>query len=245
MNTNIVGEKVNINGTELYYEHIADSNNKLTIVFESGYGWDLKNWHPIRDEVSKFANMFMYDRDGVGKSAKSNKPKHSIQIIENLRSLLQKIDIKPPYVLIGHSFGGINVRLYASKFPEEIVGVILLDSVHENQNKKMVSLFTKKIQEEYLGQFSVEASLSEFEESLDQVRGTNLGNIPLIVMTGGTQLHHTKQSMTVWLDFQRELANLSSNSTHLIVKEAGHAIHIDHPQPVIKAIIKMLEIVKV
>lgn len=245
MNTNIVGQKVNINGTELYYEHNGNSNDKLTIVFESGYGWDLNNWNTIRNEVSKVANIFMYDRDGVGKSAKSIKPKHSIQIIENLRSLLQKLDIKPPYIFIGHSFGGINVRLYASNFPEEVVGVILLDSVHEDQNKKMISLFTKKVQEEYLGQFTVEASLSEFEESLEQVRSSNLGNVPLIVMTGGTQLHHTIQSMTVWMQFQRELANLSSNSTHLIVKDAGHAIHIDHPQPVINAIIKMLEIVRV
>lgn len=245
MRTNIVAEKVIINGTDLYYEHITGSTDKLTIVFESGYGWDLNNWNPIKDEVSKFANVFMYDRDGVGKSAKSNQPKHSIQIIENLRSLLQKLEIKPPYVLIGHSFGGLNVRLYASKYPEEIVGVILLDSVHEDQNKKMISFFNKKIQEEYLGQFTVEGSLSEFEESLEQVRGTSLGNMPLIVMTGGTQLHHTTESMTVWMEFQRELANLSSNSTHLIVREAGHAIHIDHPQLVIKAIIKMMGILKV
>ena len=245
MKTNMVGEKVSINGTDLYYEHIANSNDKLTIVFESGYGWDLNNWNPIRDEVSKFANIFMYDRDGVGKSAKSNQPKHSIKIIENLRSMLQKRDIKTPYVLIGHSFGGLNVRLYASKYPEDVVGVILLDSVHEDQNKKMVSFFTKKIQEEYLGQFTVEASRSEFEESLEQVRGTSLGNIPLIVMTGGTQLHYTTESMNVWMEFQKDLANLSSNSIHLIVKEAGHAIHIDHPQPVIKAIIKMMEILKV
>lgn len=243
MDTKIIGQKVKIEEIEMYYEYIGDSNDNPTIVFESGYGWDLNNWIPIRDEVSKFAKLFLYDRDGVGRSEKSNKPKHSLQIIENLRNLLQKANIKPPYVLVGHSFGGVNVRLYASKYPDEVAGVILLDSVHEDQNKKMVPLFTKEVQEEYLGQFVVEAPLYEFEESLEQVRGTNLGNIPLIVMTGGTQPHHTARSMDVWMQFQKELANLSSQSKHLIVQEAGHAIHINSPKSVIEAIKEMTKTV--
>lgn len=140
MDTKVIGQKVNIGGTELYYEYIGESNDGPTIVFESGYGWGLDNWQPIREEVSKFAKMFMYDRASVGKSEKSNKPNHSLQSVENLRDLLQKVDIKPPYILVGHSFGGVNVRLYASKYSEEVAGVILLDSSHEDQNKKMVPL---------------------------------------------------------------------------------------------------------
>ncbi|WP_408008398.1 alpha/beta fold hydrolase [Pseudalkalibacillus sp. A8] len=234
-----VGQKVNIEGNELYYEYIEGSTNNITIVFESGYGWDLNNWNPIRNDVSKFANLFFYDRDGVGRSGKSNKPKHSIQIIKNLRNLLKKADIKPPYFLVGHSFGGVNVRLYASKYPEEVAGIILLDSVHEDQNKIMVPLFSEKVRKEYLGQFVVEATLNEFEESLEQVRGAKLGSVPLLVITGGTQSYHTTQSMAQWMEFQKELANLSSKSNHLIIKKAGHAIHIDDPKAVINAIKEM------
>ncbi|MEK4245199.1 alpha/beta hydrolase [Psychrobacillus sp. FSL K6-2684] len=191
MTTYQLCQKINVNEVEFYCESIKGSNDNLTVVFESGYGWDSNNWLPIKHKVSKFANVFIYDRDGIYKSEKSNKPKHSFQMIENLRCLLRKLDIKPPYIMVGHSFGGINVRLYASKYPQEVVGIILLDSVHEDQNKRMVPLFTKEVQEEYLGQFVVEASLDEFEESLEQVRGTNLNNIPLIVMTGSNQPQHT------------------------------------------------------
>ena len=195
MTTYQLCQKINVNEVEFYCESIKGSNDNLTIVFESGYGWDSNNLLPIKHKVSKFANIFIYDRDGIGKSEKNNKPKHSFQMIENLRCLLRKLDIKPPYIMVGHSFGGINVRLYASKYPLEAVGIILLNSVHENQNKRMVPLFIKEVQEEYLGQFVVEASLDEFDESLEQLRGTNLNTIPLIVMTGSNQPHHTKESM--------------------------------------------------
>jgi pimeloyl-ACP methyl ester carboxylesterase len=239
MTGSAVGKKVNLEGIELYYKYIKSCTDNLTIVFESGYGWDLNNWNPIKSHVSKFVNVFLYDRDGIGRSEKSSKPKHSMQIINNLRNLLNKADVKPPYLLVGHSFGGVNVRLFANKYPEEVTGVILLDSVHEAQNKKMVPLFTEKVQEDYLGQFVVEATLKEFEESLEQVRGINLGDIPLLVITGGTQSHHTNQSMAQWMMLQKELANLSTTSNHLLIKEAGHAVHIDKPQIVINAIKEM------
>ncbi|WP_283154100.1 alpha/beta fold hydrolase [Guptibacillus hwajinpoensis] len=227
-------------GIDLYYEYDENYDSVPTVVFDSGYGWALENWKPIREQVSSFARMFFYDRDGVGKSEKSNIPKHSLQIVDNLRFLLQKAEVNPPYILVGHSFGGVNVRLYASQYPEEVKGVILLDSVHEDQNHKMVPLFTEEVQDQYLGQFTVESSLNEFKESLEQVRGTNLQNIPLIVMTGGTQPHHTKESMAKWMEFQKQLSYLSTTSKHLIVKEAGHAIHIDKPVQVVNAIRDMI-----
>ncbi|WP_260412502.1 alpha/beta fold hydrolase [Alkalihalobacillus sp. TS-13] len=235
-----VDHLVDIGITELYYEYIGGCNNSPTIVFESGYGWSLDNWQPIIEKISDFANVFMYDRDGIGKSGCSNRPKHSLQIVENQRTLLKKANIKPPYILVGHSFGGVNVRLFASNYPEEVIGVILLDSVHEDQNKKMVPLFTKEVQQRYLGQFTVEASLKEFEESLEQVRETNLGNIPLIVLTGGTQPHHTQESMDLWMEFQKELTELSTRSKHIVVEKAGHAIHMDSPDDVIDAIREMI-----
>ncbi|MFD1738634.1 alpha/beta fold hydrolase [Bacillus salitolerans] len=244
MGTNVIGQKVNVGGTELYYEYMGESIDDPTIVFDSGFAWGLENWEPIRKEVSSFANMFMYDRANVGKSENSNKAKHSKQNIVNLRTLLQKLEIKPPYILVGHSFGGVNVRLYASTYPEEVIGVILLDSCHEDQNKKMVPLWNKELQEDYYNGFQYESSISEFEESLEQVRGVKtLGKLPLTVVTGGTQPHHTPEAWSYWMSFQKDLAKLSSKSKHIIVKDAGHAIHIDCPSIVSDLIREMVETV--
>ncbi|QHJ69600.1 alpha/beta fold hydrolase [Planococcus halotolerans] len=234
-----VGDKITVNGTELYYEWSGTRGEGPIAVFESGYGWSLENWDPVRKEMEESTEMFFYDRAGVGKSGRSDGPFHSLQIVRNLRELLQKAKVKPPYLLVGHSFGGVNVRLFAHLYPEEIAGVILLDSCHEDQNRKMMPLFTDEVKEDYLNQFTVEATLEEFEQSLDQVRGKRLGNIPLLVVTGGNQPHHTAASMREWLDFQEELAGLSSESEHVLVENAGHAIHLDNPTLVTSLIKKM------
>ncbi|RLQ91031.1 alpha/beta hydrolase [Planomicrobium sp. Y74] len=235
-----VGDKITVNGTELYYERTGRTGEGPIVIFESGYGWSSENWDPVRKELEGSTEMYFYDRAGVGKSGKSAGPLHSLQIVRNLRGLLQHAGAKPPYLLVGHSFGGVNVRLFAHLYPEDIAGVILLDSCHEDQNRKMVPLFTDEVREDYLNQFTVESTLEEFEQSLDQVRGKRLGNIPLLIVTGGDQPHHTAASMREWLNFQEELAGLSSESEHVLVEDAGHAIHLDNPSLVTSLIKKMV-----
>ena len=242
---NKVEQKLDIGGIELYYELLGRQHEGPTLVFDSGYGVTLDNWNPIKDEISSFSKMFIYDRAGIGKSDIDDRPRHSRQSVENLRILLVKAGIQPPYVLVGHSFGGLNIRLFASTYPEEVAGVVLLDSTHEDQNKILPSLFSKEVQEAYYNQFTLEGSLNEVEESLEQVRTSkSFGSIPLIVVTGGLQPFHTEESMAAWLRFQRELANLSTNKRHIIVEDAGHAIHIDRPQVVIDVIRDLLATVK-
>ena len=242
---NKVEKKIDIGGIELYYELLGEQHEGPTLVFDSGYGVTLDNWNPIKYEISNFSKMFIYDRAGIGKSDIDDRPRHSKQSVENLHILLKKAGVKPPYVLVGHSFGGLNIRLFASTYPEEVTGVVLLDSTHEDQNKILPSLFSKEVQEAYYNQFTLEGSLNEVEESLEQVRNSNsFGSIPLVVVTGGLQPFHTEESMAAWIRFQKELANLSSNKQHIIVEDAGHAIHIDQPQVVIEVIRNLLATVK-
>lgn len=227
--------------TELHFEIICKHQDTTTIVFESGYGWALDNWNPIVNQVSEFANLFLYDRAGVGQSGDGNFPKHSGQIVQNLRALLKRADVKPPYIFVGHSFGGINIRLYSKIYPEEVSGMVLIDVCHEDQNWRMAPLFSDEVRRIYFGQFTVEGTLQEFEKSLEQVRGTTLGNLPLIVMTGGSQTYHTKESMEVWIEFQQQIAQLSTDSTHYILDKASHAVHMDEPEAVVSAIKEMVE----
>ncbi|MGX7594511.1 alpha/beta fold hydrolase [Planococcus plakortidis] len=157
----------------------------------------------------------------------------------------KKTNVKPPYILVGHSFGGLNIRLYASLYPEEVAGVLLLDACHEDQNKLMAPALPPPNQKQYFRQFAVEGTLAEFEESLEQVRKhKTLGDMPLTVVTGGNQPVHTLESWAHWMGFQKDLAALSSNSRHVILEDAGHAVHIDNPQAVIDEIQKMHDALK-
>ncbi|GEC88935.1 MULTISPECIES: alpha/beta fold hydrolase [Brevibacillus] len=238
---NETSQKLDIGGVRLCFKYFGEISDFPTVVFDSGYGCTLNYWSSIGGDISKHTRMFIYDRAGIGESESDERPRHSQQIIENLRSLLQKANVSPPYVLVGHSFGGLNVRLYASTFPEEVAGVILLDPCHEDQNKVMVPLFSEEIQAAYYSQFVLEGSIQEMEESFEQARNSkSLGNKPLIVVSGTLQSHHNPESMAAWVHLHKELTKLSTRSKHIIVENAGHAIHIDQPDVVVDIIKDML-----
>lgn len=241
MNQQVEKKSIDIGGISLYYEDSGENAGSPAIVFESGYGVTGETWNIIKNEVSTFSRMIVYDRAGLGKSGSDGRPRHSKQNVENLRALLQNAEVKPPFILIGHSFGGVNVRLYAHTYPEEIAGVILLDSCHEDQNRLMAPLLPSPMKEEYFSQFTAEATLEELDESFDQIRQKSLGNLPLTVITGGNQPHFTSETWSYWMKFQIELAQLSLNSCHVILKEAGHAVHRDCPEAVVEHIKSMVE----
>ncbi|MFP3846739.1 alpha/beta fold hydrolase [Priestia filamentosa] len=241
-------QKQDIDGIAMYYEYFGKKSELPTIIFESGYGCPSAYWEPIKEGISNFTKMFIYDRAGIGESEKDERAQDSQQSVENLRKLLQKANVKPPYVLVGHSFGGLNVRLYAHTYPEEVIAIILLDSSHEDQNKVMAPLFNEDVKTGYFGQFSMEGSedsFEEFEESLKQVHACkSLGDIPLVVVSAGLLSYHTPESFAAWQLFQRDLLHLSTNSKQIIIEDAGHALHIDQPKQIIQIIKNTVEEIK-
>ena len=91
-------------------------------------------WSLISPEIAKFTRVCTYDRAGFGWSDLNLRtPRSSQQSVDELHLLLTKAGINPPYILVGHSLGGVNMRLYASQCPEDVVGLVLVDSSHENQ----------------------------------------------------------------------------------------------------------------
>lgn len=103
-----------------------------TVVMDAGIGECSLGWGLVQPEIAKFARVCTYDRAGLGWSDPAPTPRTSRQIVSDLHALLTNAGIGPPYVMVGHSFGGLNVRLYASQFPEEVAGMVLVDSAHED-----------------------------------------------------------------------------------------------------------------
>jgi pimeloyl-ACP methyl ester carboxylesterase len=108
-------------------EHVA---GKPTVVFDHGIGGNSLDWQFVQPEVSQYARAVSYDRAGYGWSTQGPKPRTSERIVDELRAALQQAGIEPPYVLVGHSFGGIHARLYAARYPQEVAGIVLVDSSH-------------------------------------------------------------------------------------------------------------------
>ena len=95
---------------------------------DSGLGGTVLDWQLVQPEVAEFARVCTYDRGGMGWSEPGTQPRTSQQIVEELHTLLGNAGVQGPYVLVGHSLGGTNVQLYANQYPDEVAGMVLVDS---------------------------------------------------------------------------------------------------------------------
>lgn len=125
------GRLVDVGGHRL---HINTSGEGApTVVLDAGVCDCSLNWCLVQPKVARFTRVCAYDRAGMGWSEPGPAPRTSERIVEELHTLLKNADIPGPYVLVGHSFGGYNVRLFAHKYPNEVAGLVLVDAAHEDQ----------------------------------------------------------------------------------------------------------------
>jgi pimeloyl-ACP methyl ester carboxylesterase len=100
---------------------------------DAGLGGGALDWSTVQPEVARFVRVCTYDRAGVAWSDAGIQPRTSQQIVKELHTLLGNAGVQAPYVLVGHSLAGINMQLYASQYPNEVAGMVLVDSSHEDQ----------------------------------------------------------------------------------------------------------------
>lgn len=103
------------------------------VVLDAGLGGASSDWRKVQPELATSNRTCIYDRAGYGRSDSGPLPRTSGRIAAELRTLLMLAELPPPYILVGHSFGGFNVRLFAGLFPGDTAGVVLVDSPHEAQ----------------------------------------------------------------------------------------------------------------
>lgn len=104
-----------------------------SVIFESGIGSTSQNWTKIQESVSEFAHTVSYDRLGLGWSTAAVSERIPSEVVKELRAMLQAAGIAPPYLLVGHSFGGLVVRYFAAEYPDEVVGALLVDAMRTDE----------------------------------------------------------------------------------------------------------------
>jgi pimeloyl-ACP methyl ester carboxylesterase len=120
------GRWVDIGGGGLLYVQEMGTGD-ATVLFEAGIAATNLNWCHVQRNVAQFARTASYDRGGLGWSSPCKSARTPTNIAGELHSMLARAEIKPPYVLVGHSFGGLVVRRFALMYPDEVAGLVLVD----------------------------------------------------------------------------------------------------------------------
>lgn len=110
------------------------------MILEAGAGCSQDTWAAVFDSIAQFTSVVSYDRAGLGASDRGPRPRSCQDMILDLHDLLVTASIPVPYVLVGHSFGGEIVRLYANRHPQAVVGMVLVDAVHHDQNTRALAV---------------------------------------------------------------------------------------------------------
>ena len=120
------GQMVDVGGYRLHINCTGEGSP--TVVIESGWGDMSATWGWVQPEVAKTTRVCTYDRAGMGWSEASPQPRTAREFAKELHTLLAKANEPGPYVLVGHSMGGYTVRVYAHDYPDEVSGLVLVDS---------------------------------------------------------------------------------------------------------------------
>ncbi|OLS38106.1 alpha/beta hydrolase [Alkalihalophilus pseudofirmus] len=233
-------------GTTFYVKRTDVPDSDLTIIMDAGYGDDSSTWKMLSPELETETSVFMYDRAGLGKSKPASRPRTSLHMINELKDLLKKADIKPPYLLVGHSFGGVNMSLFACTYPHDVYGLILIDSTPVDYQKRFLPLMSREFQQSYKKQFTLEGTYDEFAASLAQLeKNLYVLDIPVTILSAGNKAHYTLETQEYWHDLQKEMAAISTRSKFMIAANSSHYIHQDDSEFVINTILKMIKSIKV
>src|SRR5580700_8854025 len=159
------------------------------VILDSGLGVPAVGWNPVQTEVAKFTRVCSYDRAGYGWSGATSLPRTSNEIVKELHALLEAANEKGPYILVGHSFGGYNVRVYYGQYPNDVAGIVLVDASHEDQNERMppaIQAFMKKSVEQLKRQQMLAPLLIRF--GVARFAQRNQGEAPGISKEFGQEL---------------------------------------------------------
>lgn len=246
--------------------YICRGEGTPTVIVDQGAGLSIEasflrpilaGWPRVLRQIEKTTRTIMHDRAGLGWSSEPSRPRTSAEMVHDLRRVLRHARIAPPYVLVGHSIGGFNMRVFASEHPREVAGMVLVDSSHPEQWRRFAKILPpQSVRESAIIQRlrgwsdpTVAGERIDFTMSAEQVRSAGaLEDKPLVVLSHSPRALHPPglpadlagKLEGVWSELQRDLLGLSRRSTHIVATHAGHHIQSDEPQLVVDAILSVL-----
>lgn len=260
-------ELINIGGRKL--QLLTRGQGSPTVVFEAGMGEppiESGSWRKVIDEISKTNRVMVYDRAGLGKSDPAPKlPRTSQDVANDLDALLTKAGVPGPYLLVGHSYGGLHIRMFANQFPDKVLGMVLVDTAHPDQDEKWLAALPaptpnepesiRRAREFLAGRADPASNPEQIDSKASeaQVRtARDFGGKPLVILSHSAKFRldpslpeEVSQKLEeVCKQLQADLKRISSNSTLRQSVSGGHYLHTEDSNLVIQGIRQALDAVK-
>lgn len=236
------------------YNRTTSGNKSDKIVLLTGLAGTTADWQSLENQLSELGDVLNYDREGLGKSAWKRRAKDSRTIARELHALLKAKNIKPPYVLMAHSLGGVHARVFASLYPTEVSGMVLVDPTPENLTDSLLATLPpaernnileqiRKEEQEALKQIPEGGIKEEFKAintCYEQVRrDVWKTNVPIAVISSmKLEKDDTPQSKEMAKRLRDQILTQTSTTQkqHYTTTTAGHFVQKDQPELVLKAV---------
>ena len=242
----VISSPFDVGGRNLFLRCIGSGGP--TVILEAGYGDDGTIWAPVQLRLSASVRVCSYDRAGLSRSdPPDHRPRTATDIVADLHTLLRAADVAPPYVLVGHSYGGLFTRLFATTYPAEVAGMVLVDAWHEDFDARLRALVSPEQWTAYETLLAQDPDYEaiDLDASYAELRAAPpLRPMPLVVLSHGRPPDPSycppgwplAAQERLWQELQADLAALVPNSHHLVVAESGHGIAQAQPEVVVDAI---------
>ena len=223
------------NGRE--FEYAVMGTKKPAIVLVNGAGGPIEGWLKVWGKLGRDHVVFAYNRLGIGKSSKPKEPQTGLVMVRDLKALLLSLKIEPPYLIVGHSLGGLVAHLFASIYPDDVCGIVFLES----STIQDFLANPKKAKGKGHNDFS---EVGHVQNTVDEIQAFSVfPDIPISVIAGGKPAFAWFMPKSIKegrMNHQKELRNLSRQGSMVIAKNSGHFPQLSEPDLVIHEINRLL-----
>jgi pimeloyl-ACP methyl ester carboxylesterase len=231
-------------------------SGRYTVIFESGFGTGLGAWRKVAPEVAKSAHVLTYSRAGHGTSDPRPEPRTILQSSQELDQLVLAAKLKPPFILVGHSYGGLLARAFAVRHPDWVAGMVLVDPTDERFTPALRRLDARRARDDDR-QFAAIVP-ARFQPELQQLQPVldagklpapldgRLPDVPVVVLTSVRQVEkpefflETTEAVAIKRDLHADFLRQFSDGSQVLTLGSGHHIELDEPELVIDAVRKVM-----